>query len=118
RLAVRPQQLAVRRVQCDDIAPRTGHGIEFSVDVARRGPAALGAETGAVPYPGFLEVGEIAAVDLRRRGVARVRGISAQVLPRAAGRAGTFGDPVSRIRGACHAPLVCVPAAGELQGAG
>src|SRR5690606_5348480 len=57
------------------------HGVQHAIDVARRGAAARRAETGAIPYPGFLQIAEVVSIDLVSRRVASVVSIAAKAGP-------------------------------------
>ena len=84
RLAEGPQRLAGARIDCHDLPPRRGHGVDDAGHVDRRGTVEVvdvGPEVVAPPDPGDLQIGEVVAVDLvegRRAGVA---GVAAEVTP-------------------------------------
>ena len=81
RLTVRPQQFAVRRVECHNVTPWSGNGIQLAVDVARRRTSAGSIETGAVPDPRFLEVLKVLEVDLVGGRVTGMFGVATEISP-------------------------------------
>ena len=104
RLAVRPDRLARRRLQRDDIPPLPRHGVEepVHVDGRRAGdPEGEGPEVVAPPDPGDLEVLEVLRRDLVEPGVARVPRVPSDVSP-LAGRRPPVLRPERRAEECCR----------------
>ena len=79
--AVRPQGLAVGRVNGDDMAARPRNGVEHAVYVGRRGTATAGCEACAIPNPGFFQIVEVIGVDLIGWQISSVLGVAPEISP-------------------------------------
>ena len=93
-----PQESSRGWVEGDDVPVLARHRDHLPVHVGRRGPRRARPEARSVPAPRDLEALEIGGIDLRRRRIAGVPGVAAQVGPggslhaRALGRGGGVRD--------------------------